>query len=267
MFSLLTFGIKDFFDILLVAIILYQIYKLLKGTQAMNIFFAVLGFIVIWFVLKFVLRMELLGSILDAIMNVGAIILVVLFQDEIKNFLSAMGSRTSNGLFGNLRRIFFPANSYVESDSNIEEILDATRNCSITKTGLLIVIQNNADLTTYAKTGEIINAKISARLIKNIFFKNTPLHDGALIIANGRMVSAGCILPVSHNLNIPKHFGLRHRAALGISEKTDATAIVVSEETGSISVAQVGAIRHNLTIEELKEILKPKKNNNKQTKP
>lgn len=259
MFSLLTFGIKDFFDILLVAIILYQTYKLLKGTQAMNIFFAVLGFIVIWFVLKFILRMELLGSMLDAIMNMGAIILVILFQDEIKNFLSAMGSRTSNGLFGNLKKLFFPANSYVESDSNIEEIIDATQNCSITKTGLLIVMQNNADLTAYAKTGEIINAKISARLIKNIFFKNTPLHDGALILSGGRMTAAGCILPVSHNLNIPKQFGLRHRAALGISEKTDAIAIVVSEETGSISVAQGGNIKHNLTTSELRDILKPKK--------
>ena len=170
-----------------------------------------------------------------------------------------MGSRTSNGLSGNLRRIFFPSNSYAESDSNIEEILDAVDNCSITKTGLLLIMQNGADLTQYAKTGEIINAKISARLIKNIFFKNTPLHDGALIIAGGKMISAGCILPVSHNLNIPKHFGLRHRAALGISEKTDATAIIVSEETGSISVAQDGIIQHNLSINELRDILKAKK--------
>ncbi|MBQ6732036.1 MAG: diadenylate cyclase CdaA [Paludibacteraceae bacterium] len=259
MFSLLTFGIKDFIDILLVAIILYQIYNLLKGTQAMNIFFAVLGFIVTWFIVKFILRMELLGSILDAIMNVGAIILVIMFQDEIKSFLTAMGSRTSHGLFGSLKRIFFPTSSHVESDSNIEEILDAVENCSTTKTGLLIVVQNNADLTPYIKTGETISAKISARLIKNIFFKNTPLHDGALIIANGRMVAAGCILPVSHNLNIPKQFGLRHRAALGISEKTDALAIVVSEETGSISVAQQSVIQHNLTIDELREILKFKK--------
>lgn len=254
MFSLLTFGIKDFFDILLVAIIMYQIYRLLKGTQAMHIFYAILGFIVIWFIVRFILRMELLGSILNTIVNVGTIILVIIFQEEIRNFLSALGGHSSNGLIGRLKNIVIPGNNE-ESDSNIEEIIDAVSNCSITKTGLLIVMQNNADLTNYIKTGEIINAKISARLIKNIFFKNTPLHDGALIISNNKMVSAGCILPVSHNLNIPKQFGLRHRAALGISEKTDALAIVVSEETGSISVTQNGEIKHNLTADELKEIL------------
>ncbi len=249
-----SFGIKDVIDILIVSILLFQVYKLLKGTQAMNIFFAVLGFIIMWFLVRYVFRMDLLGSIFNAIMNFGAIILIILFQDEIKAFLTTMGSRTSKGIAGKIKGLFFGADS-IESEMDIESIIEATENCARTKTGLLIVIQNDANLEIYAKTGEIINSRISARLIENIFFKNTPLHDGALIIVGNKIVSAGCILPVSHNLNIPKHFGLRHRAALGISEKTDALSIVVSEETGNISVTKNGDIHSRISAEDLKEIL------------
>lgn len=253
-----SFGIKDIIDILIVSILLFQVYKLLKGTQAMNIFFAVLGFIIIWFLVLYVFRMDLLGTIFNAIMSFGAIILIVLFQDEIKGFLTTMGSRTSKGLVGKIKSLFFGADS-IDSDIDIDSIVEATENCARTKTGMLIVIQNDANLDIYAKTGEIINSKISARLIENIFFKNTPLHDGALIIVGNKMVSAGCILPVSHNLNIPKHFGLRHRAALGISEKTDALAIVVSEETGNISVTKNGDIQSRIKADELRDILSTNK--------
>ncbi len=249
-----SFGIKDLIDILIVSVLLFQVYKLLKGTQAMNIFFAVLGFIIIWFLVLYVFRMDLLGTIFNAIMSFGAIILVILFQDEIKNYLTTMGSKTSKGVVGKLKGLFFGTDT-MESVVDIDAIVEATENCARTRTGLLIVIQNDANLEMYAKTGEIINSKISARLIENIFFKNTPLHDGALIIVGNKMVSAGCILPVSHNLNIPKHFGLRHRAALGISEKTDALSIVVSEETGNISVTKNGNIKSRISTDTLKEIL------------
>ncbi len=255
MFSMLDFGIKDFFDILLVSIIMFQIYKIFKGTQSMHIFVAIFGFILLWLLVKHTLGMELLGTIMDAIMSVGAIILVILFQDEIKHFFSTVGYGNSNGIISRLKKLIFK-NEHNGSSEDIEEILRSLEDCASTKTGVLLIIQQVADLSQYAATGEIINARISARLIENIFFKNTPLHDGALIINEGKLVSAGCILPVSHNLNIPKHYGLRHRAALGISEKTDAIAIIVSEETGGISYATGGVIQPIRKIDNLREILK-----------
>lgn len=257
MFSFLTFHLKDFFDILLVAILLFQLYKLFKGTQSMNIFISIFGFIVIWLIVKHGLGMGLLGTIMDAIMSTGAIIIVVIFQDEIKRFLSSFGrSTSSHGLMSYFKSLFKRDGS--ENDADIEEIIAAVENCATTKTGLLIIMQQDADLSRYSETGEMIDARVSARLIENIFFKNTPLHDGALIIHNGKIVSAGCILPVSHNLNIPKHYGLRHRAALGISEKTDAISIIVSEETGHISVARNGEIE-KVNEKVLREILNNKK--------
>lgn len=258
MFSFLTFELKDFFDILLVTIILFQLYKLFKGTQSMNIFISILVFIAIWLIVKHGLGMGLLGTIMDTIMSTGAIIIVVIFQDEIKRFLSSFGRGTAtHGIRNYIKSLFKHEN--LENEANVAEIVTAVENCATTKTGLLIIMQHDGDLSRYSETGEIIDSRISARLIENIFFKNTPLHDGALIINKGKIESAGCILPVSHNLNIPKHFGLRHRAALGISEKTDAIAIVVSEETGHISVARNGEIDSKLKGEDLHDILMNKK--------
>ncbi|MCQ2360215.1 MAG: diadenylate cyclase CdaA [Paludibacteraceae bacterium] len=257
MFSFLTFHLKDFFDILLVAILLFQLYKLFKGTQSMNIFISIFGFIVIWLIVKHGLGMGLLGTIMDTIMSTGAIIIVVIFQDEIKRFLSSFGrSSSSHGLVSYMKSLFKRDNT--ENEADVNEITTAVENCATTKTGLLIIMQQDADLSRYSETGEMIDARVSARLIENIFFKNTPLHDGALIIHNSKIVSAGCILPVSHNLNIPKHYGLRHRAALGISEKTDAISIIVSEETGHISVARNGEIE-KVNEKVLREILMNKK--------
>lgn len=255
MFSLISFGFKDFLDILLVSIIMFQFFKLFKGTQSMNIFVSIFIFIITWLIVKYAFGMELLSAIMDAIMSVGAIIMVVLFQEEIKQSLTTIGN---NGIVGRLKR-FILKGKEGESDANVDEIISAIENCATTKTGLLIIIKQIGDLSQYINTGEIIDSKISARLIENIFFKNTPLHDGALIISNGKIVSAGCILPVSHNLNIPKHYGLRHRAALGVSEKTDALALIVSEETGHISVARGGNIRSKVTSAEIRDIIKNKK--------
>ena len=210
---MIEFRIKDFFDILIVAILLYQTYKLLKGTSGMNIFALLVSFISIWFLVSFVFQMELLGSILNKVANVGVILLVILYQDEIRTFMSNLGSRYANNIYSRIRRALIRKNDS-QPQASIEEIVESTMACAKTKTGALIVIQKEGDLNTYCQTGEVIEAKIKARLIENIFFKNTPLHDGALIIVDDQIKSVGCILPISHKRDLPKELGLRHRAAL-----------------------------------------------------
>lgn len=252
---MIEFRIKDFFDILIVAILLYQTYKLLKGTSGMNIFALLVSFISIWFLVSFVFQMELLGSILNKVANVGVILLVILFQDEIRTFLSNLGGRYANNFYARLRRALIRKNDS-QPQSDINEIVEATLACSKTKTGALIVIQKEGDLNIFCQTGEIIDSNIKARLIENIFFKNTPLHDGALIIVGNQIKSVGCILPISHKRDLPKELGLRHRAALGITEKTDAYVIVVSEETGRISCIRQGEMLLGVSKERLEEWLR-----------
>ena len=234
-----SFGFKDVIDILLVAVILYEAYRLLRKTGASNLFWGILAFIIVWFMVRFVFQLELTGALFDRIISVGAIALIVIFQEEIRTFFYRVGARFSSMKL--LRRR--AAQEDVATQQQIQEVNQACRHMAKTKTGALIVLAGEMNLKEYTDTGERLDAQVSARLIENIFFKNTPLHDGALILRNGRMLAAACILPVSHNLEIPQHYGLRHRAALGLTEKTDATCIVVSEETGQISVAQEGTIR------------------------
>ena len=234
-----SFGFKDVIDILLVACILYEAYRLLRKTGASNLFWGILAFIVVWFLVTFVFQLELTGALFDRIISVGAIAIIVIFQEEIRTFFYRVGARFSS--FKLLRR-----RSTEEDTAARQQILEITQACrhmASTKTGALIVLAGEANLKDYTDTGERLDAQVSARLIENIFFKNTPLHDGALILRNGRMLAAACILPVGKNLEIPQHYGLRHRAALGLTEKTDATCIVVSEETGHISIAANGTIR------------------------
>ena len=234
-----SFGFKDVIDILLVAIILYETYRLLRRSGAANLFWGILAFIVVWFVVSFVFRLELTGALFDRIISVGALALSVIFQEEIRMFFYRIGAR-----FSSWKLFSRPTpDEDAASRQQILEIANACRHMASTKTGALIVLAGQGDLKEYTETGERLNANVSARLIENIFFKNTPLHDGALVVRNGKLVAAACILPVSKNLSIPQHYGLRHRAALGLAEKTDATCIVVSEETGNISVAQAGEIR------------------------
>ncbi len=251
---MIEFRIKDFFDILIVAILLYQTYKLLKGTTGMNIFALLVSFISIWFLVSFVFQMELLGSILNKVANVGVILLVILFQDDIRTFLANLGGKYANNIYARLRRALFRKNDH-QPQTNINEIVESVIACSKTKTGALIVIQKEGDLNTYCQTGEVIDANIKSRLIENIFFKNTPLHDGALIIVDDQIKAVGCILPISHKRDLPKELGLRHRAALGITEKTDAYVIVVSEETGRISCMRQGEMLLGVSKEQLTEWL------------
>ncbi len=248
--------LKDIIDIFLVAVILYQIYTLMKGSRAMNIFFGVLIFIFAY-ILTLIFEMDLLGLILSKVMSVGIILLVIIFQDEIRRFFFQLGTRRK---WGFMKRIesFWKDNDISLSEISSMQIVNACQKMAKNKVGALIILQQSARLDDFIDSGEEINAKISTMLIENIFFKNSPLHDGAMIISNNRICAAGCILPVSHDMNIPKYLGLRHRSAMGISEKTDAIAIIVSEETGLISVAKNGQFKLNISPEELETILSKK---------
>ena len=253
---MIEFHFKDLLDIIIVAFILYQTYRLLKGTSGLNIFAVLLTFVVVWFLVSYVFQMELLGSIINKVANVGIILIVILFQDEIRNFMAKLFSRTAtNGLIKRIKKILFKIDDTTHT-SGIEQITQAVFNCSKTKTGVLIVIEQEAELTHYGLSGEVIDAEINSRLIENIFFKNTPLHDGAMIISKDRIMAAGCILPVSNRTDIPKHLGLRHRAGLGMTEKTDALVIIVSEETGKVSCMKQGTLNLGINKEELTSFLK-----------
>ena len=207
-----------------------------------------------WLFVSRVLEMRLLGAILDKLVSVGVIALIVIFQEDIRKFLYELGTQKG---FRRLVRFFRSSKEGVKEvdKETIMPIVLACMSMSKKMVGALIVIERGVPLNDIADTGDRLDARINQRLIENIFFKNSPLHDGAMIIANKRIVSAGCILPVSHSLDIPKELGLRHRAAMGISQNSDALAIVVSEETGRISVASKGMFRLRLSGEELESIL------------
>ena len=247
------FGIKDFIDILLVAVMLHYCYKLMKENGSINIFAGILVFILSWVIVSQVLEMRLLGSIFNKLVSVGALALIILFQEEIRNTLVTIGShRHASAIMR-----FFRGNSNKKetSHADIMPIVMACLNMSRQKVGALIVVEHDISLDNIVRTGDVIDANINQRLIENIFFKNSPLHDGAMVITKHRIRAAGCILPVSHNLDIPKELGLRHRAAMGISQVTDAHAIIVSEETGGISVAHKGQFHLRLTAESLERML------------
>ena len=248
----LKFGVKDLVDILLVAYLLYQTYRLMKDSGSINIFIGILVFIGCWIIVSQVLEMRLLGSIFDKLVSVGVLALIVLFQDDVRKFLVTVGSHKR---WENLLRFLRKNNQEKVEQSDIMPIVMACMSMSKSKTGALIVVERNIPLNEIIRSGDTINADVNQRLIENIFFKNSPLHDGAMIIRHKQIVAAGCILPVSHDLNIPKELGLRHRAAMGVSQETDALAIIVSKETGGISVAHKGHFQLRLTAEELERIL------------
>lgn len=249
-------GIKDIFDVLLVAILMYQSYLLLKKTGAINIFIGIMTFVIVWFLVSYVFKMELLGGILDRVVSVGAFALIVLFQEEIRRFFTRLGNRREWAVVTFMKKFFRNEDlSMDKNDFDIVQIVLACRGLSKSNTGGLLVISRNQSLDFYIQTGEEIDARINSRLIENLFFKNSPLHDGAMVIANQRIKAAGCILPVSKNQNVPKRLGLRHRSAIGITEISDAIAVVVSEETGRISFAINGELTTNVKPEELEMFL------------
>ena len=249
------FGIKDIIDIVLVALMLFYVYRLMKESRSLNVFMGILVFIVLWLLVSQVLEMKLLGSIMDKLVSVGVIGLIVLFQEDIRKFLYNLGAHQR---MQELRRMFYTDDKALDGEQVKKMVMPIVLSCmsmSKKKVGALIVIQRATPLDDIMATGERIDAAINQRLIENIFFKNSPLHDGAMVIASRRIQAAGCILPVSHDLDIPKELGLRHRAALGITHESDCIAIVVSEETGGISVAIRSQFQLRLSAEKLESIL------------
>jgi diadenylate cyclase len=251
-------NLKDIIDILLVAFLLYGTFKLMKSSGALSIFTGVLSFVALWVLVSYVFEMRLMGAIMNKFISVGAIALIVLFQNEIRRFLVMLGSRRRWQMISN----FFSLKKVPKdkSDAFIMQLVLSCQEFSKKKTGALIVLEGNTYLGEYIHSGERLDAILSGPLLENIFFKNSPLHDGALILSDYRIKAAACILPVAHDDTLPKKLGLRHRAALGISQVTDAKAIVVSEETGIISLAYMGELQRNLTIEDLERLLTEKSN-------
>lgn len=254
--NFLSFRITDAIDILLVAIILYLAYNLVKGTSAINIFIGLALIYFVYIVIK-AFDLQLLSSIIGKFVNVGVIAIMIVFQQEIRKFLLYIGS---NEFIRNKNwKNIFKFNASVSEPSRIildlEAVTDACFNMSITKTGALIIVARKSDLKFFIDTGEIIDSGLSARMLENIFYKNSPLHDGAVIIHDNRIVAARCILPVTEKENFPAHYGMRHRAAVGITENTDAIAITVSEQTGAVSFTSHGEIKSDLSREKLLYLL------------
>ncbi|MEM9680375.1 MAG: diadenylate cyclase CdaA [Bacteroidota bacterium] len=253
-FEFWDFRFIDFIDVFLVAILLYYVYKLVKGTVAINIF---IGILIIYFVWRLTdyLNMHMLYRIVDGFMKVGIIALIVVFQPEIRKFLLMVGSTNIGGkkrIFKNFKFL----KSDVETVTDVEAIVEACQKMSTSHTGALIVIERNNNLDFLITTGDEMNINVSQPIIESIFFKNSPLHDGAVIIANNIIKATRVILPVNNEKTIPQRFGLRHRAAIGITEKTDSIALVVSEETGQISYVKSGEFVMYKTAEELVEKIK-----------
>jgi len=245
----IDFNITDIIDIFLVSILLFQLYKLVKGTVAINIFIGIVSIYIMWKVFS-ALGMGLVSEIFDQFMSVGVLALIILFQKEIRKFLVVVG-KTS---FKN-QKIFLKSKNKIKnlSENKINEIIHACENMSKSKTGAIIVIEKNSNLESTINTGRIINCELSSTMLESIFFKNSPLHDGAVIIQNEKISAARCVLPISESINMPATMGMRHKSALGITEQTDCISITVSEQNGSISFFEDGNLKTNLSIEKLKK--------------
>ncbi len=246
--------VPDIIDILLVAIILFQLYRLIRGTAAFSIFIGIFIIYLFWLVVK-ALNMELITALLGQIVGVGVIALIIVFQQEVRRFLLVIGNRYITSSRFSLGRFFSSVRNGQGSPREAEEIVRACEKMASNKTGALIVIGRKSSLDVFSEGGEVIKARVSAELLETIFFKNTPLHDGAVLIEGGMILAARCPLPITDQVSLPPRFGMRHRAAIGMSEHTDAIIIVVSEESGFISVVVTSEIRENITPNELRNIL------------
>ena len=253
MHAFITLRILDVLDITLVALLLYKIYMAIKGTVAFNIFMGIFIFYITWLVIKG-LNMELMGTIMGQIMAAGVLALIVVFQQEIRKLFLMLGTRYNLNKGLSIENLFSKDRREISSEV-VKEIVLACEMLGRSRTGALIVLTNKAELNDYIDTGEKIDAVISVSLLENIFFKNSPLHDGGVIIQGDRIKAARCILPVSQKRLKNAQLGLRHRAALGMSSATDAQVIIVSEETGQISYAFNGKLKENLKPLELKQLI------------
>lgn len=251
----LTIRLWDIIDIILVGFLLFQLYKLLRGSVAINIFIGLVFIYLLWLLVK-ALKMQLLAGILGQFIGVGVLALIVVFQQEIRRFLILLGKQSFMNKDSYWSR-FIPWNWKIEhvEKTQLDPIIIALNKMSDTKTGALLVLTKEAELKYFIDSGEKINAVVSSSLLESIFSKNSPLHDGAVIISGNVVKSARCILPISDKNNLPAHFGLRHRAAIGLTENSDAIALVVSEENGNVSFAEKGQILYNIEKEDLKDKL------------
>ncbi len=252
----ITFSITDAIDILLVAIMLYQLYKMVKGTAAVNVFIGLALIYIVWIIVR-AFELKLLGSILGKFINVGVIAVMVVFQQEIRKFLLYIGSNEflKNKNWKTLFSFSNSSNTANRFILDVDAIINACYSMSETKTGALMVISRKSDLKFYVNTGEIVDSALTDKMLENIFYKNSPMHDGAVIIKDNRIIAARCVLPVTEKENFPSNFGMRHRAAVGLTETTDALAITVSEQTGSISLTVNGEINSNLNKEKLRYLI------------
>lgn len=252
MFDFIKIELIDVIDITLVGLLIYQAYKLIRGTAALNIFIGIIFLYLLWLVVK-ILHMDLLNAILDQVVGVGVLALIILFQQEIRRFLLRLGTRYINsGQKLSLVYTFFGAKRKEVSLTLLDELTQACRRMAETKTGALIVLAKSSSLELIIETGDRLDANVNRRLVENIFFKNAPLHDGAMVISGDKIVAARCTLPITENPKVPAFLGMRHRAAIGISEVSDANVIVVSEQTGNISYVKNGEIKKMSSINELR---------------
>lgn len=255
----LDISIVNIIDIALVAALLYQVYKLLKGSVAIKIFLGFLSIYLIYLMVR-ALRMELLTAILGQFMGVGVIAAIIIFAPEIRKFLLLIGRSSLLSDDNVWREMLFFWRKKDNAIFNISPIIDASKTLAGSNTGALMVISKSTELKFYAESGDILDAELSKRLLISIFNKYSPLHDGAVIIHNGKIKAARCILPVTER-EVPAQFGLRHRAAIGMSETTDAIVLIVSEETGQLSMSKNGKILHNMSFQEIREMINDYLNN------
>jgi len=252
MLDFLDFSFLDILDIVLVAVLLYYVYKLLKGTVAINIFIGIALVVLIWKVTE-ALQMEMLSGLLGALISLGAIAVLIVFQPEVRKFLLMLGSTNFTSKRSFLKQLKF-LKTEIYTDMDVEAILLACESMSLTKTGALIVLERSNNLDFVKPTGDKMNIEVNQPILESIFYKNSPLHDGAIIIKENLIVATRIILPLSKK-SLPTRFGLRHRAAIGITEKTDALCLVVSEETGKISYIKDGEFVLYKSLEELRKKL------------
>jgi len=247
-------SILDIIDIALVAVILFQLYRIIRGTAAFSIFLGIFFIYIIWLIVK-ALNMELMSGLLGQVIGVGVIALIIVFQQEVRMFLLVLGNRYINSSRFSLDRLFSSVRNKQKNTDKPDAIVRACETMSLSKTGALIVIGRKSKLDLFSEGGEILKAKISSGLLETIFFTNSPLHDGAVLIEDGLILAARCTLPITEQVSLPGRYGMRHKAAIGMSEHSDALIILVSEETGFITVVETGEIVENITPDELRNFL------------
>lgn len=246
----LEVGWVDFIDIALVSVLLYQVYKLIRGSIAVNIFLGILALYLVYLIVR-AAQMELLTTILGTFMNVGVLAMIILFQPEIRKFLLVIGRSTE--FRENIFKTIANWRHQYHDDFDINQVIEAAKTLKSTKTGALVVFSRDTELKFYAQTGDALDAEVSKRLLLSIFNKNSPLHDGAVIIYKGRIKAARCVLPVSENDHIPPNYGLRHRAAIGMSENTNTLVMAISEETGRLLLARNGKYLRSLKLKQIEQ--------------